>query len=350
MIDLLLNRKIELVLGYHAVKCRGQRDLDTGVSIETGVENEKDFFETHDKWRHVDSTFLGVENLRTKLVDLLDDAIERGLPSVMQEVRTRIDSTRLQLDSLGADLQSTSSQRSYFFEHVEVFSKTMASASEGTYHAPTFDSKFFDVTNDSTTDNRLRALLSLCNADFRTEIENVQVKDQFVKNESVPKVEDFVEVYDEGIWRTVEVKSIDSDSFISLVSQSTVKYLYTDVGKYWRWPSTLDLTELKEKLKSNRSDQLPIFPSYPVFCACLRDYINRWEGPIDKLFESYRKIILAQVQRVIAILPKASQPLIKGQVTNELAYLFRTTQVSIQKARETEYRPFTANHYCMFYF
>ncbi|KAG7380706.1 hypothetical protein PHYBOEH_011337 [Phytophthora boehmeriae] len=49
--DLLLNKKKKMRLGYHAVKCRSQRELSKGVTIGEGVSNETAFFTEHEYWR-----------------------------------------------------------------------------------------------------------------------------------------------------------------------------------------------------------------------------------------------------------------------------------------------------------
>ncbi|KAE9063630.1 hypothetical protein PF005_g29628, partial [Phytophthora fragariae] len=49
--ELLLNKKKRMHLGYHAVKCRSQRELTKGTSIDKGVANELAFFGQHEYWR-----------------------------------------------------------------------------------------------------------------------------------------------------------------------------------------------------------------------------------------------------------------------------------------------------------
>ncbi|KAE9062494.1 hypothetical protein PF010_g29379, partial [Phytophthora fragariae] len=48
--ELLLNKKKRMHLGYHAVKCRSQRELTKGTSIDKGVANELAFFGQHEYW------------------------------------------------------------------------------------------------------------------------------------------------------------------------------------------------------------------------------------------------------------------------------------------------------------
>lgn len=90
VIDLLHNKTKHLKLGYHVVKCRGQSDLNNGVTIERGIKDEADFFGTHDSWCTVDSTLKGINTLGPKLVNLLERQIEKALPIVIKEVDNQI--------------------------------------------------------------------------------------------------------------------------------------------------------------------------------------------------------------------------------------------------------------------
>lgn len=50
VINLLLNKKKKLKLGYHAVICRAQQAVSKGVTIAEGIENERRFFKTETEW------------------------------------------------------------------------------------------------------------------------------------------------------------------------------------------------------------------------------------------------------------------------------------------------------------
>lgn len=73
VIDLLCGRKTrDFKLGFHAVKCRGQKDLDASVDIATGLQREKEFFQEHPIWgREGDiADLVGIPRLKNKLSDL----------------------------------------------------------------------------------------------------------------------------------------------------------------------------------------------------------------------------------------------------------------------------------------
>ncbi|KAG1692046.1 hypothetical protein DVH05_025855 [Phytophthora capsici] len=88
--ELLLNRKKKMHLGYHAVKCRNQRELTKGTSIEKGLVNETMFFSQHEYWRRLPSHLWGVPRLTDRLVSILQDNIRRSLPKVITEISSRM--------------------------------------------------------------------------------------------------------------------------------------------------------------------------------------------------------------------------------------------------------------------
>ncbi|RLN50509.1 hypothetical protein BBJ28_00017470 [Nothophytophthora sp. Chile5] len=69
--ELLLNKKKFMHLGYHAVKCRSQRELSKGTTIEKGIAHELAFFREHEYWRRLPEHLWGVPNLSERLVAIL---------------------------------------------------------------------------------------------------------------------------------------------------------------------------------------------------------------------------------------------------------------------------------------
>ncbi|KAE9035599.1 hypothetical protein PF010_g33363, partial [Phytophthora fragariae] len=104
--ELLLNKKKRMHLGYHAVKCRSQRELTKGTSIDKGVANELAFFGQHEYWRKLSPHLWGVPRLSERLVSILQDNIRRSLPKVITEISTRMAETQKELLRLGTPLES----------------------------------------------------------------------------------------------------------------------------------------------------------------------------------------------------------------------------------------------------
>ncbi|KAG2857930.1 hypothetical protein PC114_g28457, partial [Phytophthora cactorum] len=95
--ELLLNKKKKMHLGYHAVKCRSQRELTKGASIEKGLANEMTFFGQHEYWCRLPTHLWGVSRLTERLVSILQDNIRRSLPKVITEISSRMAETQKSL-------------------------------------------------------------------------------------------------------------------------------------------------------------------------------------------------------------------------------------------------------------
>lgn len=50
VLDIVRNKIIPLNMGY-IEKCRGQKQINDGVTINDAIEEERDFFENHDEFR-----------------------------------------------------------------------------------------------------------------------------------------------------------------------------------------------------------------------------------------------------------------------------------------------------------
>uniref|UniRef100_A0A673X9U1 Dynamin-type G domain-containing protein n=1 Tax=Salmo trutta TaxID=8032 RepID=A0A673X9U1_SALTR len=50
VLDIVRNKIIPLNMGYVIVKCRGQKQMNDGVTINDAIEEERDFFENHDEF------------------------------------------------------------------------------------------------------------------------------------------------------------------------------------------------------------------------------------------------------------------------------------------------------------
>ncbi|KAI9324922.1 interferon-induced GTP-binding protein Mx [Obelidium mucronatum] len=194
VVELLLNRKKMLKLGYHAVKCRGQKDLNNGVSIADGIAKEAEFFETHAVWRKVDSSYFGISKLTEKLVKILETVIGGSLPSVIKEIDERLGDCRKRLEELGTPLESNASRRLCYYSFVESVQEMIGRAAGGNY-----DHEFF-VTSDGEIDNRARALIRVKETNFRNTIALTEAMEAHVSSQEPPKIGDLVEVHLNKKW------------------------------------------------------------------------------------------------------------------------------------------------------
>ena len=118
--DLLLGEKTEMFeMGYHMIKCRGQKDLKDNVSIEVGLTREEAFFRSKEPWRSVsDKSKFGTKNLRAKLAQLQVKLIQESLAPIITEMQEERDEAARKLANLG-DIPSTLKEKKILFRKVK---------------------------------------------------------------------------------------------------------------------------------------------------------------------------------------------------------------------------------------
>ena len=118
--DLLLGEKTEMFeMGYHMIKCRGQKDLKDNVSIEVGLTREEAFFRSKEPWRSVsDKSKFGTKNLRAKLAQLQVKLIQGSLAPIITEMQEERDEAARKLANLG-DIPSTLKEKKILFRKVK---------------------------------------------------------------------------------------------------------------------------------------------------------------------------------------------------------------------------------------
>jgi hypothetical protein len=127
VLDLLLGKKTqEFALGFHIVKCRGQKDLNAGMTIAEGIEKEVRYFLTKKPWSQVDNRSLfGVTALGQKLVALEIEMLKKDIPVICKEIAKERQEAQGELSKLGKDLTSEVNRRSVFDNKVKCILREM---------------------------------------------------------------------------------------------------------------------------------------------------------------------------------------------------------------------------------
>ena len=113
VLDLLEGRKKTFAMGFHMVKCRGQKALNNKVTLEQAFDEEKHFFSSVDPWRNVASDIVGVSSLRLKLAEIQVSMLEKFIPSIKKEIIDRLVKAEADLAKLGETLQTDSTRRKF---------------------------------------------------------------------------------------------------------------------------------------------------------------------------------------------------------------------------------------------
>ncbi|KAL3665736.1 hypothetical protein V7S43_009169 [Phytophthora oleae] len=284
--ELLLNRKKKMNLGYHAVKCRSQRELTKGTSIEKGLTNETAFFSQHEYWRRLPSHLWGVPRLTERLVSILQDNIRRSLPEVITEISSRMAETQKSLSSLGTPLESPGAQRQQFGKWVNQYLRLMEATMNGQYELlPSLSAKPSRQENGAigVTNTRLRAVLRVEEGVLQKTI--TETKDHIIGVENnKPQKEvaagDAVQIEIDGQYRSGHVKGINGTDICC--GEFGDQWKSKD---YWYFD---ERAQLKQFIRENRGDELAIFPSYQVFCNLFRQCVEKWGPPTEKLLTAYQ--------------------------------------------------------------
>ncbi|XP_024293886.1 interferon-induced GTP-binding protein Mx2-like isoform X3 [Oncorhynchus tshawytscha] len=91
VLDIVRNKIIPLNMGYVIVKCRGQKQINDGVTINDAIEEERDFFENHDEF----SSLLDEERVTTKclaarLTQTLVNHIQKSMPQMSDQIKQQL--------------------------------------------------------------------------------------------------------------------------------------------------------------------------------------------------------------------------------------------------------------------
>ncbi|KAL4168554.1 hypothetical protein KRP22_011952 [Phytophthora ramorum] len=315
--ELLLNKKKRMHLGYHAVKCRSQRELTKGTSIEKGVVNEAGFFRKHQYWCHLTEDLWGVPRLSERLVSVLQSIIRRSLPKVVAEIRSRMVCIQKELSKLGSSLDSPGAQRQQFGKWVNQYLRLMEANMTGQYELPSPPS----TSQCWASEARLRATLRQKDLSFRVDIEattadNVLGFGDSARLEKAAEGSKSDNQVDVGVGDSVLVQVGRQETMLCKVMETRGTDVLCDkLPHEWlgasRWSFTSDIAgsaqshgsaTLKQFILANRGDELAIFPSYRVFCSCVQRSVREWERPAMQLLEHYHTLTRSASLHLISML------------------------------------------------
>lgn len=344
--DLLLNKKKRMHLGYHAVKCRNQRELTNGVSIEQGWSNERNFFREHEYWRKLPDHIWGIERLTDRLVHILQDNIRRSLPKVIHEIDERTELAQQALAAMGSALDSEASRRHQFSKWVNQYLQQMKAVMVGEYDVQGVNPLLTSHDENDrhqckpASDTRLRAVLYQKELRFEAAIqatkqllEDAECEDR--KHECV-EVGDKVQVFDGGQWR---------DS-CEIIRREGSEIQCRELPDEWlgatHW-KLRPLHGLKKFIQANRGDELAIFPSYRVFCNLFRQFVDEWEKPTMALMKEYRQQTKLVSDQIISDLQASCrvEQYVKSCANDVLVSLSENAAQQIKALLRDEMRPYT---------
>ena len=97
----LLNKEIELKLGYIGLINRSKKDLDNKLSMEEISKKEKNYFLSHPIYKNMYPDYFGKEILINKLTTIYFEIITKNMPKIIKSINNNIKIIEDELTELG---------------------------------------------------------------------------------------------------------------------------------------------------------------------------------------------------------------------------------------------------------
>lgn len=158
-VEVAQNRHERLGLGWHVLRNRDPTEENTSDASRDRVENE--LFRTA-PWTTLDPETCGIDALRTRLSRVLLQSISRSLPSLLNDIKTRISVCSAKLDRLGAPRPSEPDQRLFLTTVSRELDYLVKAAVQGEYESVFFN----NVKGNDVFTRRLRSAIRDMNERF----------------------------------------------------------------------------------------------------------------------------------------------------------------------------------------
>ncbi|KAH9875346.1 hypothetical protein J1614_004838 [Plenodomus biglobosus] len=163
-IDLAQNKDIYLKRGWHMLKNRGDNQME--FSFEERNADEHLFFS---KGRYADlpRECVGIDPLRNRLSKVLLNHLIKELPSLKDEMVSKLQITQQEIEKLGEKRNTTHEQRLVLMKISMRINEILKSATKGYYEAPFFGVIDKDAAVDASGNiRRFRAVIQHLNMKF----------------------------------------------------------------------------------------------------------------------------------------------------------------------------------------
>ncbi|CAH1802128.1 unnamed protein product [Owenia fusiformis] len=101
VLDILENKKMKLKKGFYVVKCRSQKRIEEGQSLEQALAEEVQFFRSDERFRVINPSQCGVKQLSSKLTNELFLHIKNCVPMLLEDINAKLLATNHEIEFLG---------------------------------------------------------------------------------------------------------------------------------------------------------------------------------------------------------------------------------------------------------
>ncbi|KAJ6788407.1 hypothetical protein PWT90_04688 [Aphanocladium album] len=136
-IDLALNQQIQfkLRLGWHVMRNRDTKDEPDDFAARDAAEAK---FFADSSWATIPRGNRGVNALRVRLSRIQFDHLRHSIPTLVQEMRTKLVERKEELERLGPARSTLSDMRNFLNRKADSFQQLAKAAVEGRYHEAFF--------------------------------------------------------------------------------------------------------------------------------------------------------------------------------------------------------------------
>lgn len=162
-LSLAKNEEVYFDLGWHVLK---NMDSEKGPGLLYQRNAEETIFFRENVWNDLPSSMLGIQELRTRLSDVLLRQIAAELPSLISEIDNGYATSCQQLESFGVPRSTPDEQRKYLLHISQDFQALVKAAVSGTYADP-----FFEKADSAKgQQQRIRAVIQNLNQEFADDL------------------------------------------------------------------------------------------------------------------------------------------------------------------------------------
>jgi hypothetical protein len=167
-IELAQNKDIYLERGWHMLKNRADDQMK--FSFQQRNEDE-DLFFSKGRYADLPRECVGVDSLRERLSKVLLNHLIKELPSLKEEMVSKLQATLDEVEKLGEKRNTTQEQRLVLMKISMRINDILKSATKGYYDSPFFGSVNMDAAVDSTENiRRFRAVIQHLNIGFANDM------------------------------------------------------------------------------------------------------------------------------------------------------------------------------------
>ncbi|XP_066455296.1 interferon-induced GTP-binding protein Mx1-like [Eleutherodactylus coqui] len=133
VVNIVNNNVIHLKKGYMIVKCRGQQEIQDKLLLKEAIQKEKIFFEDHEFFCDLMTDEKAtIPCLAQRLTSELVEHINKSLPTLEEQIKTKLQITKDELEKCGKGVPEDESERlSFLVEKIQQFNQEIAHVTQG---------------------------------------------------------------------------------------------------------------------------------------------------------------------------------------------------------------------------